>query len=212
MTNLSDREIAEAAAEVGISPAELRRAMAERSGNLPARVAEQSQGVIAASSRGSVHDFVETRVQAPPTEALAHVRRFLEKSSGQKGHQQGQGQVDIVDDKKGIVYRMRAEGDGAQGSIVRVDIDLSVAKARPAYLALTAPVIGGVVGLTMALVLGTLASVAVWGPFTALVVGAFFMMRRSSSQALEHARNVAQSAIVEAGTHEVRSLAAPRTP
>lgn len=209
MTNLSDREIAEAAAEVGISPAELRQAMAQRNGNLPARIQEQQQGVIAASTRGQVHDFVETQVSAEPSAALAHVRRFVEKQSGKRGHQQGKGQVDIVDDKQGIVYRLRAESDGAQGSIVRVDLDLSVSKARPAYVAMAAPVLGGIASLSMAMILGTLTSPLVWIPFAAMILGSVFWMRKSSSGALEHAREVAQAAVVEASTHEVRALAPP---
>lgn len=210
MTNLSDREIAQAAAEAGISPAELRSAMAQRAGDLPARVAEQHQGIVAASSRGKVHDFVETRLDGPPTAAIAHLRRFLELKSGHKGHQQGDGEVDIPDDDKGIVYRLSAQSDGAQGSIVRVDIDVSPARVAPTYLAMASPFLGGLAALGLVLTVASISSLWVWLPMLALFASSLVWMKQRSRQSLAIAQDVARAAVVEASTREVRSLEAPR--
>lgn len=212
MTNLSDREIAEAAAEVGISPAELRGAMAERSGNLPARISEE-RGMITATRGAAVQDFVETQFDAPPPAALAHMRRFLEQESRHKGHKQGEDQVDIYDETRGIAYRLRAESDGAQGSIVRVDIDPSAAKAKPTYMALG----GGSVALLGTFLGSTLAGL---GLGTALAAGAAMLMgtlaivgwqRRGVRNTIQEARETVQAALTHANTHDIKSLAPPRS-
>lgn len=211
MTNLSDREIAEAAAEVGISPAELRSAMAERSGNLPARVAEQNSGIIAPNHRGQSHDFVETALNAPTAAALAHVRHFVEAQSGKHGHQQGNDQVDIVDDEKGIVYRLRAEDDGAQGSIVRIDLDVSAAKAKQTGMAVGATLGGfGALVATLSLFGVSLTGLAFFVPMLVMMGLGVGWMRRRSGQALAHARQVSNAAIANASNHEVKRLSAPR--
>lgn len=203
MTNLSDREIAQAAAEAGISPAELRDAMAQRAGNLPARIAEQNQGIVAASTRGRSHSFVETRLDGPPTAATAHLRRYLEVKSGHKGHAQGDGQIDIPDDENGIVYRLSAQSDGAQGAIVRVDMDVSPARVAPTYLAMASPFVGGVAALGLALALGSLTSLWVWLPMFTMFALSFVWMKRRTRKSLAIAQNVAHAAVVEASSREI---------
>ena len=70
---LTDAELREAAAEAGISPEELRRALAERHSDLPATI-DTPSGVLASTS-------LETRLALPPEHAGETVRRLLERRS-----------------------------------------------------------------------------------------------------------------------------------
>lgn len=110
---LTDEELREAAAEAGISPEELRQALVKRSGDLPAT---RGPTLPAASS-------LEGRVALPPEHASEAVRRVIEKRSGRRGHRQGGGRIDIVDDDNGVVYRIQGEADGAGGALVKVEVD-----------------------------------------------------------------------------------------
>jgi hypothetical protein len=147
-SNLSDEELREAAAEAGISPEELRIALAERHGShLPARRgASAIASVMGPAQRGVAATHVEGRVRMPPPDALAAVRRAIERQTGRRGHKQGGDEADIVDEDAGVTYRMRAADDGAGGALVRVDVDPSSGKGGQA-LATT-----GVVGVTTVLV------------------------------------------------------------
>lgn len=144
-TNLSDEELRQAAAEAGISPQELRLALAERHGNLPARP-EGAKSVTGAPTRGVSTTHAEGQLPLPPQQALDAVRRSIERQTGKRGHGQGEGEADIVDDDAGLTYRLRASSDGGEGALVRVDVDASSGKGTQA-LATT-----GVVGVTATLV------------------------------------------------------------
>ena len=74
------------------------------------------------------------------------MRGAIERQTGKRGHKQGEGLADIVDEDAGVTYRMRTSDDGGDGAIVRVDIDATAAKGSQA-LATT-----GVVGVTTTLV------------------------------------------------------------
>lgn len=203
MSKLSDREIAQAAQEAGLTPVQLRQIMAERSASLPARVEENQRALIAPSTRGKVHGFVETTVPAPPSPALSHVRHYLERASGKRGHQQGKDQADIVDDQRGLVYRLRSESDGGDGSIVRVDIDVSPRKARSTYTAM----VGGALSLFGAgaafLFAGGWGTWLMWTVFATIFLGGYALVRKRSQGALKAGKATAQAAIVEASSHDV---------
>lgn len=110
---LTDEELREVAAEAGISPEELRQALVKRSGDLPA-----TRGPTLPASTS-----LEGRVHLPPEHASEAVRRVIEKRSGRRGHRQGGGRIDIVDDDNGVVYRIQGEADGAGGALVKVEVD-----------------------------------------------------------------------------------------
>ncbi len=193
--NLSDEELREAAAEAGISPHELRLALAERQGIS----GERPPGVGALMSppaRGMTVSHVEARFAMPPRDALASVRQSIERQIGRRGHAQGDGEADIVDEDAGLTYRMRASPDGGGGALVRVDIDPSQGKGTQA-LATT-----GVVGITATLVaLGWLfGATTLWlggmgvGLVGALLIGRSWLKLRTAT-ASAHA--VAAHALME---------------
>src|SRR5688500_5281207 len=96
---LSEQELREAAAEAGISPEELRRALVERNGPQATGKAlvRRSEGAeLAQYSAG-------TRLDVPPEQALDVVRRAFAKQVGHTGHRQGPSRADIVDDSAGVV-------------------------------------------------------------------------------------------------------------
>lgn len=144
-SNLSDEELQQAAAEAGISPHELRMALAERQGSgLPARP-DGATALVAPSPRGISTTHVEGRIGMPPRDALATVRRSIERQTGKRGHHQGDGEVDLVDAEGGLTYHMQSTDDGGGGALVRIDIDTTQGKGAQT-LATT-----GVVGLSLTL-------------------------------------------------------------
>lgn len=209
MTQLSDREIAEAAAEAGISPAELRSALAQQRGGLPAKL-QEAQGMMTPNARGQAHAFEETRIVATPNAALAHLRTQLEHASGQKGHQQGEREADIVDSALGVVYRMRAESDGGQGSLVRVDIDASPAKARQTFTTLSLLASTVLFGLAATLLFSTSGAIAVWVLSFAVALPVLLLAQRRTKRAISKAQSHTQRAIVEAQSREVHALDRPQ--
>lgn len=208
MSGLSDSEIAEAAAEAGISPNELRRALAEKEGSLPARIAQQST-ILAPNSRGSSHGHAETRVSAAPPVAVRHIKKELERVSGLEGHMQGEEEADIVNSREGIVYRMRAEADGGGGSLVRVDVDASQAKARQTVMTLTIGVLTTVGVLSALLVTSSTTTLLLAGVAAALAIPLIFRTRAQTKKALLQAQETAQRAMLEAETREVRTSDRP---
>src|SRR5690242_13321910 len=91
----SDEELRQAAAEAGISPQELRLALAERDGAVPAK----AKGVASlVPRRESAVKHVESPLAMPPRDALGAVRGSIETQTGLRGHQQGDARADIVDD------------------------------------------------------------------------------------------------------------------
>ncbi|MCA9705137.1 MAG: hypothetical protein KDK70_04705, partial [Myxococcales bacterium] len=122
MAQLSDEELREAAAEAGISPHELRHALAERQGTDLARPDEASS-LMGPPARGATATFVESRIGLPPPQAITSVRASIERQTGRTGHRQGELEADVVDDGLGLTYRLRTRDDGVGGALVRVDVD-----------------------------------------------------------------------------------------
>lgn len=143
MTELSDREIEEAAAEAGISPAELRNALAEQQAGKGALV-RRPGGVLPASPRGTSVAHAETGLPYPPEQAVRAVKQQIEREIGSTGHMQGSTDADVYDEPAGIVYRIQAESDGAGGALVRIDVDPTPLRSRRT---LTSMGLGASVGL-----------------------------------------------------------------
>lgn len=144
----TNEQLREAASEAGISPVELRQALAEREGALVPRAA----GALATLQGG---------VALAVPEAVTTVRKSLERLSGRGGHAQGDGRYDIVDDDHGLTYRISAQDDGAGHSLVRIDVDtdagrgaLMLAAAGTGGVALTVTAIGWLFSLTLVWLVG----------------------------------------------------------
>jgi hypothetical protein len=145
VTDLSQGEIQEIADESGLSPEEVRRSLVLRDSNVPATLADT--GMIAASVRGKSVAHAEAQLDVAPDQAVQRVREALGKLAGDKGHMQGGGEADIVDETRGVTYRIRAEDDGRGGALVRVDVDPSLSAGQRALYGTL--VIGGGAALAL---------------------------------------------------------------
>lgn len=196
MAQLSDEELREAAAEAGISPHELRHALAEREGTSLDRP-DEAGTLMGPPERGATAAHAEGRVSRPPAQALAAVRASLERQTGRTGHRQGEGEADVVDDDLGLTYRLRARDDGGGGALVRIDVDPTSGRSAR-NLAIT-----GVVGVTAALVglallIGT--TTLLLGGVALGVLGGLLVGRRAGRlhSGLVSARAMAAHALMEA--------------
>lgn len=194
-SNLSDDELREAAAEAGISPAELRMALAERQGELTSM--PDASSIVGAPTRGVSATHVEGRLHAAPNDALNLVKQSIERQVGKTGHKQGDGEADIVDDDRGLTYRIRASKDGAGGALVRVDVDPSAGKG------VTALATTGTVGMAASLVLlaWLFSSTLLWvGGLGLGVLGGLLLARNifRLRQGVGSANAVAAQALMEA--------------
>jgi hypothetical protein len=199
MAELSDQELRDAAAEAGISPQELRHALAQREG--VDLVRQDGDGgppsVLGAPARGASAAHVEGPVARPPAHALAAVRASIERQTGRSGHRQGEHEADVVDDDLGLTYRVRTQDDGAGGALVRVDVDPTSGKAART-VALT-----GVIGVAMVMLgLGLLfgSTMFLIGAIAVGGLGGLWVGRRSAQlgRGLASARAVAANALMEA--------------
>jgi hypothetical protein len=184
----SDDDLREAAAEAGISPAELRTALAERDGGGTKALARREQAVPAR---------LDGAVALPPSDAIAAVRGSIERQTGLRGHMQGEAQADIVDDGSGLTWRVHGRSDEGGGALVRIEVDPSAGTGAQ-KLAL-----GGVIGITTALVgIGALfgALTLVFGGVGVGVLGAIVLGRNALrlAKASRNAEAVAAQALVEA--------------
>jgi hypothetical protein len=195
MAQLTEDELREAAAEAGISPNELRQALAVRDGGDLARAPTSS--VLGAPTRGVAAHFTEGRIRKPPRDALAAVRASIERHIGKSGHNQGADEADVVDDDANLTYRIRSVDDGAGGALVRIDVDPSGGKGFAALSAVSTS------GVTLALLgLGWLlgSTLFVLGGLGVGALGGFVIARnliglRISTQ---RAAGVAAQALVDA--------------
>jgi hypothetical protein len=127
-----------------------------------------------------------------PTNAVAFVRRAIESQVGAVGHQQSPVDADVLDPKSSLCYHVRAEGDGAGGSVVRVDIDPSPRQGKKAFAAVTligSVVVMGIVGLFSTPWLVAAVGTGVLGTLA---------MRASGRRGIGDARGVAARALLEA--------------
>ena len=206
---LTDEELREAAEEAGISPQELRHALVERDGGPLARPEGAAASVVGPPTRGMSATHAEARIELAPSQAVSAVRQSIERQTGSSGHNQGDGEADIVDENANLTYRVRAQDDGSGGALVRVDVDPSAGKG---VAALTGTAVGGV-SLTM-LVLGWMLSLSAltFGGFGLAAVGALLVFRTFArlGAATTAARAVASHALMEADDAASRSPKALR--
>jgi hypothetical protein len=196
MSELSDREIEEAAREAGISPAELRSALAEQAGG-HALATRPRGGVLPPPTRGVSVEHSETSLPYPPEQAVRSVKRQIERELGTSGHMMGSTEADIYDEASGLVYRIQAEPDGAGGALVRVDIDPTPLRSRRT---LTSMGLGATVGLfavTGLIIPGLIGWALLAGAIGLTVLGAGSMgaLRR---RAIKDAKATTARALVEA--------------
>jgi hypothetical protein len=191
-SSLTEQELREAAAEAGISPEELRRALVER--NQPAG---PGKALVRRMEGPETTEYsAETRLELPPEQALDVVRRTLAKQVGHTGHRQGPGRADIVDDGAGVVYKLAATGDGQGGALVKVDVDAGSGRSN---LALGGFILGGFsLGITAFGAL--LAPLIMWAGITLGVVGAaaLFLAAARLRSGRKRAELIVAQALVEA--------------
>lgn len=191
-SSLTEQELREAAAEAGISPEELRRALVER--NQPAgpgkALARKFDGPEA------VQYSAQTRLDLPPEQALDVVRRALGKQVGHTGHRQGAGRADIVDESAGVVYKLTATADGQGGALVKVDVDAGAGRSN---LALGGFILGGF-SLAITAFGAILSSLIMWAGITLGAVGAaaLFLAAGRLRAGRRRAELVVAQALVEA--------------
>jgi hypothetical protein len=196
MAELSDQELREAAAEAGISPHELRHALAQREGTSLATT-DGPGSAMGPPTRGASAAHVEGALARPPGQALAAVRASIERQTRRTGHRQGELEADLVDDDLGLTYRMRAQDDGLGGALVRVDLDPTAGKSfRNLALAGAGGITLIVVGLGM--LVGSLTLIL--GGVGLGVLGGMWAGRRAAKLAdgLARARAIAGNALMEA--------------
>jgi len=198
MSELSDREIEEAAREAGISPAELRAAMAEREGG-GALVHRPERGVLPVSTRGTSVANAETALALPPEQAVRTVKRQIEREIGATGHMMGGTEADIYDESAGIVYRIQAQGDGGGGSMVRVDIDPTPLRSRRTLTSMGLGAMVGLFAVTGLIIPGLLGYALLGGAagLTLLGIGGLSALRRRT---IADARAMTAQALLEAET------------
>lgn len=191
---LTEQELREAAAEAGISPEELRRALVERSNPGPA-------GNTALARRGAggaalAHYSAEAHLALPPDRALDVVRRSLARQVGHSGHRQGSSRADIVDDSAGVVYKVSSASDGEGGALVKVEVDPGGGRSN---LALGGLILGGLsLGITAFGAL--LAPLIMWIGISLGVVGAAGLVLASArlQSGRKHAELVVAQALLDA--------------
>jgi hypothetical protein len=133
MSGLSDDDVRAAAKEAGVSPIELRQALAKRD--------ETALATTGRSGAAAIEGGIGLEARA----AITAVRERIEASTGLRGHAQGDARYDIVDSTAGLTYRIEAVSEHDGETLVRVGVDTS---AGSGVLALAAAGIGGL-GLTL---------------------------------------------------------------
>ncbi|MFO0636716.1 MAG: hypothetical protein U0168_28110 [Nannocystaceae bacterium] len=176
----TNEELRDAAAEAGISPAELRDALVRRD---PAAMATVGPAQL------------ETRIAAPPARALTLVRERIEHDTGLRGHHQGEDRFDIVDDRDGVTYDIRVRNDEAGGALVRVEV-----VGTSGALALAGGGLGG--GAALMVLLGLIAgSTLLWlgGLGVAGIAVAFTLLQLGRvGRARRRAEGIAATALAAA--------------
>jgi len=185
---LTDQELREAAAEAGISPAELRQALAQRSSGAPSSALARSAGTAAQVYSAG------TQLALPPDRAAETVRAAIARQIGHRGHRQGNGDIDILDDRAGMLYRIRSESDGQGGALIEVRSERSGNNLALATMMFSSVAVG-------VIVLGIMISTIVMMLGIGLLVSSVFaivMAGRRAAGMQKQAELVVAQALVEA--------------
>lgn len=186
---LTEQELREAAAEAGISPEELRQALVQRS------TGAASPGPLARTSGAAVQSYsAQTHLSLPPDRAAEQVRSAIGKQVGHRGHRQGNGDIDILDDKTGMLYRIHSEGDGQGGALVHV------ATERTGGTMMLAGVMFGAASLGILAVGWLFSSLIFWLGFGLLMAGGAGLFLANQRVGANHrqAQLVVSQALVDA--------------
>lgn len=205
MSELSERDIEDAAREAGISPDELRSELARRSGGEPSnpyasnepRYALARRDVeLPAIPRGNSADHVSSPLALPPESAARAVKHHIEQQLGTRGQMHGSREADVYDEQTGMVYRVQAEDDGEGGSLVRVDLDPTPLRAKRVLVGMGLGATAGLFLLTGMVLPGVL-GLALIGSALGIGVLGGVSLATASTRATKHARYVASTALVE---------------
>jgi hypothetical protein len=196
MSQLSDAEIEEAAREAGISPAELRNALAEQAGG-GALAIRPGHGVVPPPTRGSTVTHAETSLPYPPEQAVRAVKRQIEKEIGSTGHMMGSTEADIYDEPAGIVYRVQAESDGGGGAMVRVDVDPTPLRSRRTLTSMGLGASVGLFAIAGLIIPGLIGWALIAGAIGLTALGATTMVAMRT-RAIKDAKATTARALVEA--------------
>lgn len=197
MSELSDREIEEAAREAGISAMELRTALERQSAGSTALV---HQGAVPSLSntRGSSVANAESHMPYPAEQAVRSVKHQIEKEIGVSGHMMGATAADIYDEARGMIYRVQAVDDGEGGSLVRVDVDSTPLRSRKTLSGMGLAATVGLFTISGLLVIPGLVGWALLGGAVGLGVLGATVMTATSGRAIKDARATVAHALVEA--------------
>jgi hypothetical protein len=179
-----DPEIRAAAAEAGISPSELRHALARRDA-----AKMRGTGPIAMAE-------IDGTLADPPARALVRVCGAIERSIAARGHAQGPGRADIVDERSGLTYSIAVQDDGSGGAYVQVRIDGGQAAASRLLTTTAHLALGGLV------VLGGVMTGAPWlwavgAGWMALGTASAWLRARRDRHGIARARAIATTALQE---------------
>lgn len=206
MLQLSAPELAEAAKEAGISPVELRRALARRHSTLPAEL-RAAQGTLLPPPPDVMSvTHVEAVLPEPPMEAARRIKRSIETQLGLMGRLEIGCDLTVPDDAHGVVYCITARSNEDAGALVRIDVDATPSRGRQTLAA------AAVVAATTFFV-GT-AGLLSSGPFlaagiTAAVLGGLVVagVGRTQRGTYRDARAIAARAILESEEAALDDLA-----
>jgi|SRR5690554_4984731 len=200
MGQLSDGEIEEAAREAGISPAELRNALAEQAGGgaLATRAGRGSaRGVLPQSTRGATVAHAESSLPYPPEQAVRAVKKQIEREIGSTGHMMGSTEADIYDEPAGVIYRIQAEDDGGGAAMVRIDVDPTPMRGRRTLTSMGLGASVGLFAIAGLIIPGLIGWALLAGAIGIAALGgtSMFAMR---TRAIKDARAIMAQALVEA--------------
>lgn len=205
MSQYTDDELRQAAEEVGISPGELAGELRRR-GELATRPEQRALERRAPS--GMVLAQAQATLPLPPDQARNTVAHSIERQSGKHGHRQGNGELHIVDDTRGVRYRVHASPAGEGHSLAVVEMDASPARGTQAMLATTTAMLA-VPTLALGVFFPIMAWVGVLGAFAG--VAAVLAAGRRASAALQDADAVARAALLESDDQARLALGSGRT-
>lgn len=212
MSELSDRDIEEAAREAGISPDELRSELARKdpknpyAANQPSRALTRAdEALLPAVPRGSSVAHVSSPLPFVPETAARAVKASIEQQTGSRGQMHGSREADVYDERSGVIYRVQAEDDGEGGSLVRVDIDTTPLRAKRVLVAMGLGATAGLFLLTGVILPGLL-GLALIGSALGMGVLGGVTLATQGARATRGARYVASTALIESEHGSARML------
>jgi hypothetical protein len=206
MSGLSDEEIREAAAEAGISPAELREALSEQKALV--ELPDRDQALAVPVRKGAVVLDARANLPQAPEDAVRNVRASIESQIGSRGHMHGAAEANVYDEERGIIYRVTGEDDGRGGALVRVDIDAAPAKGKATLATIGLGAVLSVFGLG-ALLFGSLTLAAVTAGIGVIGFGTLAARGRAKRVGYDQAHAIASHALVDAEERGAQPQALP---